>query len=166
MRVLVAIASKHGATMAIGNSMAQQLRSAGFDTFVAPVDSVDDVGEFDAVILGSAVYAGHWVGAARDFVEGNSAALASRPVWLFSSGPLGDPPKPVDDPVDAAHTAARIGARGHRVFGGRIDPKALGFGERAVVRVVHAPEGDFRPWDEIRAWTRGIAVSLVASTVP
>jgi hypothetical protein len=49
---------------------------------------------YDAVVLGSAVYAGHWLKPARALADRCAAALRARPVWLFSSGPVGDPAKP------------------------------------------------------------------------
>jgi len=78
-----------------------------------------------------------------------------------ASGPLGVPPKPESDPVDIPALVARTRAREHRVFTGRLDTNRLGLGERIVVKGVRAAEGDFRPWDEIRAWAREIAVALV-----
>ena len=56
------------------------------------------------------------------------------------------------------------GAREHRVFGGRLDKRGLGFGEKALVRMVGAADGDYRPWDEIEAWADEIASILTAST--
>jgi menaquinone-dependent protoporphyrinogen oxidase len=69
------------------------------------------------VVLGSAVYAGHWLKPARDLVARCGPALAARPVWLFSSGPVGDPPKPEEDPVDVAEVLAATSAREHRLGG-------------------------------------------------
>ena len=57
---------------------------------------------------------------------------------------------------------ALVGARGHRTFPGMVDRKRLGFGEKAIMAAVQAPEGDYRPWDEIEAWAREIAAALVA----
>jgi menaquinone-dependent protoporphyrinogen oxidase len=82
------------------------------------------------------------------------------PVWLFSSGPLGDPPVPVDEPAEVTALGAAIGARGHRLFAGRLDRQELRWAERAAARVVHAPEGDFRDHDEIRRWASEVASSL------
>jgi hypothetical protein len=58
---------------------------------------------------------------AKDFAERRAAELAARPVWLFSSGPIGDPPKPVEDPADVGPLLAATGAREHRVFAGRLE---------------------------------------------
>jgi menaquinone-dependent protoporphyrinogen oxidase len=87
-------------------------------------------------------------------------ALAARPVWLFSSGPIGDPPKPEEDPVDVAELLAATGARDHRVFAGRLVRRQLAFGDKAIAVALRVPEGDFRDWTEIKGWAAGIADAL------
>jgi menaquinone-dependent protoporphyrinogen oxidase len=163
MRVLVSAASRHGATAVIGEQIGGVLARAGLLVDVRPPDEIVDVEPYDAVVLGSAVYAGHWLEPARRFVAQNRAALAARPVWLFSSGPVGEVPMPTGDPADVAQLREQTGAREHRVFAGRIDKAQLGLGERVIVRAVGAREGDFRPWAEIEAWAAGIALSLRAA---
>ena len=81
-------------------------------------------------------------------------------IWLFSSGPIGDPPKPEDDPVDIADIQQQIGARGHKVFAGKIDKSKLSFGENAIMIAVRAPEGDFRDWHAIAAWANDIGDTI------
>ena len=99
---------------------------------------------------------------AREFVERHAAELKAKPLWLFSSGPIGDPPKPQEDPVDTSSLMDLAGARNHRVFAGKLDRRALNFGEKAIAIALRAPEGDFRDWDEIRGWAAGIARALEA----
>ena len=52
------------------------------------------------------------------------------------------------------------GAIDHQVFPGRLVKSELGLGERVVVAGVRAPYGDYRPWDDITTWARGIANRL------
>jgi menaquinone-dependent protoporphyrinogen oxidase len=160
MRVLVSAASKYGATTEIAETIARTLGEHGLDAAVIPPEEVGSVEDFDAVILGSGVYAGHWLKPAKELIERSGAALSSRPVWLFSSGPIGDPPKPQEDPVDVAELMEATKARGHRVFAGKLEKKRLSFGERAIVVAFRAAEGDFRDWDEIGGWSSEIATSL------
>jgi menaquinone-dependent protoporphyrinogen oxidase len=163
MHVLVTAASKHGGTAEIAEEIRAELVRNGLEATVeAPRDAID-VARYDSVVIGSAVYAGHWLAQARSFVDANRAELARKPVWLFSSGPLGDPLKPTEEPADAGPIADRVQARGHRVFGGRLDRSDLGFGERAIVRLVRAPDGDYRRWDDVRAWAKDIARDLAAA---
>ena len=96
----------------------------------------------------------------RELAERLAEELVARPVWLFSSGPIGDPPKPDEDPVDVASVMETTGAGGHAVFAGKIDKSRLGFGELAIVSALKVSEGDFRDWDEIRRWATGIAQEL------
>ena len=55
-----------------------------------PPAKVSAVEEFDPVVLGSAVYLGQWMKPARELAERSASALAARPVWLFSSGLVGE----------------------------------------------------------------------------
>ena len=160
MRVLVTAATRHGATAEIAAAIGEVLAGQGLDPTVTAPEQVEAVDGYDAVVLGSAVYAGHWLPAASAFVERNRAALRERPVWLFSSGPVGDPPKPDEDPVDVADILASTGACEHRVFAGKLLRGQLSFPERAIVSALRVPEGDFREWPEIRRWAAGIAAAL------
>ena len=158
MKVLVAAASKHGATHEIAAAIGRDLGERGFVVEVRDVADLDAIGDADACVLGSAVYVGQWLGPARHFVEANAEALAAVPTWLFSSGPLGDPLKPDEEhAVDVDQIVAATGAREHRLFAGKLDKGKLGFGERAVVLAVRAADGDYRNWDEIGAWAGEIA---------
>lgn len=163
MTVLVAFASRYGATEGIAQAIADVLREAGHEVTVVASDARPDVESFDAVIVGSAVYAGHWLAPAKDLITASADALRARPVWLFSSGPVGEPPKPAEDPVDTEPMAEASGARDHRVFSGRLDRSVLRFSDKAIAAALRAPEGDFRDWDDVRAWATDIAAALEAN---
>ena len=172
LRVLVTAASRHGATQEIAAAIASGLaespagRTAGLTAVVLPIEQHTDPGGFAAVILGSAVYAGRWLEPARTYAAIRAGGLRQRPVWLFSSGPIGTPPFPPEEPHDVTPLLQMTRAREHRVFPGRLDKARLGFGERAMVTAMRAPLGDFRDWADIRAWADGIAAELVGAPVP
>jgi len=166
MNVLVTVASKHGSTGEIGELIAGVLRDASLVVESRSPETVRDVAPFDAVVLGSAIYAGRWLQPARAFVDRHADALARRPTWIFSSGPIGDPPLPAAESMEAAEIAARLGARDLRTFAGRLDRAQLGFMERTVTRALKAPEGDFRDLDAIRSWADEIAIALQTAEVP
>ncbi len=160
--VLIASASKHGSTFDIADEIARVLTARGLRVTDKPIEEIDSVNAFDAVVIGSAVYVGRWMPEAVTFISRHAAALTARPVWLFSSGPIGEPPKPTEDPANLAEMIAKTGARGHRIFAGRLEPDRLGLGERAIVAMLRAPKGDFRDFAAIGAWAAEIADELVA----
>jgi menaquinone-dependent protoporphyrinogen oxidase len=164
MKVLVTAASRHGATMEIARAIGEGLIEHHHEASVMPVEEVATIEGYAAVVVGSALYAG-WLKPAKRFVESNADALRARPVWLFSSGPLGDPLKPEEDPAMAAPMVEASGARDHRVFAGKLDKGGLNLVEKAMVKAVHAVEGDYRDWDEVRAWAFQIADALHGITV-
>jgi menaquinone-dependent protoporphyrinogen oxidase len=163
MRALVAVASEHGATLEIADMIGATLARRGIETDIRPVDRVTDLATYEAVVVGSAVYVGQWLKPAREFVEEHTDELAARPTWMFSSGPIGDPPKPdaatavkVDDLVERVH------ARDHRLFAGRLEPARLGLVQRVVARAVRAAPGDYRDWNAIQEWATSIADGLAS----
>jgi menaquinone-dependent protoporphyrinogen oxidase len=162
MRVLVTTASKHGSTEEIGRFIGEVLVEQGIEVGALPPEDVISLHRYDAVIMGSAVYAGHWMTSMKKMAHRLAPELLDRPVWLFSSGPIGDPPKPDEDPVDVAPLIEGTGARGHAVFAGKLDKGVLGFAEKAIVAAFKVSDGDFRDWDEIRGWAIGIAEELKA----
>jgi len=168
MSILVAYAGKHGATQGI----AETLRAAGQDAEVRPVKAAGDLAGYEAVVLGSAAYCWSWLTEATEFVRRNRAVLADRPVWLFSSGPLGTAAtdaqgrdlRVVAEPKEIAELREAINPRDHRVIFGALDRSKLGFAERVVAKMPASrallPEGDFRDWQDLEAWAESIAHEL------
>ena len=181
---LIVYGSRHGGTRGIAERIGDVLRSEGIEAVVTAAGVAGDIGPADAVIVGSGVYMGSWLDEPLEFLRRNREALAGTPTWLFSSGPLRGSSKenadvdpitnalgPADGPgsggrkqVDALSEA--IGPRDHHVFDGAFDPTdpPRAFTERMVRMMPGSkkilPPGDFRDWDEIDAWARGIAAAL------
>ncbi len=174
MNVLVAYSSRHGATGGIAERIAETLRDAGLDARARSVESVRDLDGYDACVIGGAAYMFHWLKDSVTFVRRHRRVLASMPVWLFSSGPLGE--GPVDEqgrdkktaaiPKELPELAELVGAREYRVFFGayRKGQQPIGLGERIASMIPAArdamPDGDFRDWAEIDGWAREIAIAL------
>ena len=176
MKVLVAYASRTGFTKGIAEFVGEKLRVRGLRVDVGEADSVRNAAEYDAFVVGSAVYMFHWAKEVKQFVSKNKDLLAGRPVWVFSSGPVGPSPTnakgedllTVSGPNDIGELLESIKPRDHRVFFGGLDGSrltgAIGLAYRMARRSESArremPEGDFRNWKEIEAWTNKIADAL------
>jgi menaquinone-dependent protoporphyrinogen oxidase len=188
-KVLVVYGSRHGGTQGIAVRIGAILALDGIDATVTPADRASDVDDIDAFVVGSGVYMGSWLKEPIAFLERHQALLATRPVWLFSSGPLpgSSREKPDVDPLESAlgpaegpgsggrkriaELSAAIKPRDHRVFLGAYDPtdSPKGMSERFVRMMPGSkrllPTGDFRDWYAIEAWTREIGRSLAAVEV-
>jgi menaquinone-dependent protoporphyrinogen oxidase len=166
MRLLVTAASRYGSTAEIATELGKALRGAlpGVGVDVVPTGRVVDIAGYDAVVLGSAVYFGRWLDEARWQATTHADSLRQRPVWLFSSGPVGDPSLPDTEPAEAAELAAAIGAREHVVFPGALHREQLGRRERLAVGLLHVADGDQRDWPAVRAWADRIAADLRVET--
>lgn len=157
MRILVVAASKHSSTAEVADAIGTELESLGHAVRREPVETAE-VGDAEAVVLGSAVYMSRWMGPARDFAERDAAALAAVPTWVFSVGLAG---AEADDPLRIeAKVLDGVSPVGATVFNGRIDSAMLSLRERSVTRLTKAPEGDLRDWDAVRAWARSIDAEL------
>jgi menaquinone-dependent protoporphyrinogen oxidase len=165
--VLVAYASKHGSTAEIATAIGQKLGERGHIVEVRSAGDVRDVRNYDAVVVGSAVYMSHWQKDGLNLLKRYERDLRERQTWLFSSGPTGGSEK--SDPVlaeartsvtavspikEVADRGERIGARGHATFPGKVGEEATGLLERWM------PRGDWRDFDAIRKWADGISEEL------
>ena len=161
-RVLVAYASQGGSTAQIAQSIGLALLDAGCDIDVRPARQVERLSGFSCVIVGSALYHGVWMPEAFKFLRRHRAELARVPVWLFDSGPLDRSAEGhlLPLPRGVASLAASIGVRGHVTFGGRLGRTDLTVAERLLVIEGHG--GDFRNFEDIRAWSEQIARVLAA----
>jgi len=164
-QVLVAYASKYGATLEIAEKIGQALRETGLSADVIPVHRVSNPDAYKAVVLGSAVYIGGWRREAAGFLKSNEKALADMPVWLFSSGPTGegDPATLLQGwrfPKALQPIADRIRPRDIALFHGALDMNKPNFVEKWMIKNMETPFGDFRNWVAITSWAAAIADEL------
>jgi menaquinone-dependent protoporphyrinogen oxidase len=178
MKVLVAYASKHGATTLIAERIGDALRAHGLATDVQQIKDITDLSGYDAFVVGGAVYFGSWMKEVTSFVEHNAPMLAEHPVWLFSSGPLGTQPtdaqghdlRTVSAPKQLESVASAVNARDHHVFFGALDHNKFGVTERLLWALPASRslfiEGDFRDWVDVETWAAGISDQLQHEAAP
>lgn len=152
--ILVTYASRYGTTREVAEGIASTLREQYVNVDVRPAVEVDDLGPYDAVVIGGGIYMGRWHRDARGFVREFAEELSDMPVAVFALGPLTDKP---EDHAASTKQLERALARlpvqpfAVRVFGGAIDPRKLHFPFN------HMPAADVRDWDAIRAWAAQLA---------
>jgi menaquinone-dependent protoporphyrinogen oxidase len=156
MRVLVTWGSERGGTEAIARAIGDTLRDEGFDVDVISPRAAAKAANFDAAIVGGALYANRWHPAARRFVRRRQRDLRRVPLWFFSSGPLDDSSDRRDIPptLQVQTLMDHVGALGHATFGGRLTADARGFPASAMAKT-HS--GDWRNLPRVRAWAADIA---------
>ncbi|MFD5625228.1 flavodoxin domain-containing protein [Streptomyces sp. NPDC127072] len=160
--VLVAYGTTNGSTARIAETIAEVLREEGLSAEAVPARSVTDVEPYDAVVVGGGLYAGRWHKDARRFVRRHGRALAGRPLWFFSSGPLDASASERDIPPapGVQRAMARLDAREHITFGGCLEEGATGFIARRIVS--SGKGGDFRDFAQIGEWATRIGTESTA----
>lgn len=159
-KVLVAYGTTNGSTAEIAEAVAAVLTKEGCAAQALPARTVAGVTDYDAVVVGGGLYAGRWHKDARRFLRRHRVALADRPLWLFSSGPL-DPSAGERDipPVPGLRRAmTRLDAREHVTFGGCLREGAKGRIAKMILR--SGKGGDFRDFDRIEEWAAKLADDL------
>jgi len=168
MTVLVAYASKRGSTAEIAETIAATLRREGLRVCLERCEDVRSLDNYDAVVLGSAVYMKRWRGDARNFLKKHRKPLRQMPFWVFSSGPVGDPAEDNPDwnePPKLVEKVEELGGKDHVVFGGCLPTEPTGFMEQAMVQGVPPEYRDRRDWNEIRDWAKQISADLATAHV-
>jgi menaquinone-dependent protoporphyrinogen oxidase len=164
-KILVTYASKHGSTAEIAERIARSIEKEGNDVNICPVDKAGDPLNYSTIIIGTAVYIGKWRKAAVDYLKRNQIELANTKVWMFATGPTGE-----GDPDDLLNgwkypdslkpVIENINPFDIKIFHGALDDSKLDIMEKLAIKMVKAPLGDFRDWDEVEKWAVNISNSL------
>jgi menaquinone-dependent protoporphyrinogen oxidase len=166
-KVLVAYSSKYGATKEIAEKIGEVLEKESVSVEVLPLKKVKKLDDYQAAVIGSAVYIGQWYKPTTKFLQKNQNTLAAMPVWLFSTGPSGegDPVELLQGwkyPVILQSVIDNIKPRDVAVFGGYLNEEKIGRMEKWVVKRVGGSFGDFRDWEMITAWAEKAGKALKA----
>src|SRR5512136_1221382 len=158
--ILLAYATRYGSTQEVAETITAALREAGFEVDVQPMQEVKTLANYDAVVLGAAIYNARWHPDAHQFLSQHQESLNTRPVVIFALGPL--------SASDAAKRNSRrqldkelgkypwLKPAAVEVFAGKYDPSkpGMGFFERLL------PARDYRDWNAIRTWATALPAQL------
>jgi len=161
MKVLVATGSKYGSTREVGVAIGEVLSEAGFEVEVQDACDVLSVHYYDAIVVGSAVYGGLWRRDASDLVRDHMIELRRREVYMFSVG-METVVRPGQKLDEADGLAREVGAKTHQRFPGALEYEHLNVGEKAIIRALNPPRGDFRDFAAVRNWADQVASELRA----
>ena len=168
LTLVVAAASRHGGTCEIADRLASTLQAdlpLGWRVVRPELSDLRVFDDADAVVLGSAIYYGHWMRSASHALR----YLKNAPLfelWLFSTGPVSGVESEKAQIISADSMVDTGRAVEHKVFGGRLDIAEVTWVERAVIKAVHAIPGDHRDWDQVDDWAHHIAQQLTVLPSP
>jgi menaquinone-dependent protoporphyrinogen oxidase len=164
-KVLVVYGTGSGCTSGIAEQIGKTLAENGATVDVKPATDKPDASAYDAVVVGSGVRGGTWHAPVREWVKSNSATLKSKPLAMFTVGLMireegkRDEVAGYGKPVVDENGLAPIGTG---LFAGWNEPKSFSLPERLIMKVMKAPQGDFRDMAAVSEWTRSVAPQLIA----
>jgi len=158
--ILLAYASRFGSTQEVAETITAVLREAGLEVDIKAMEQVETVTQYDAVVLGAAIYNAKWHAGAHQFLSQHLESLRQRPLAIFTLGPLSSSEaakrnsrRQLDSELAKYPWLKPVAVE---IFAGKYDPSkpGLGFFDRFV------PARDLRNWDAIRAWANALSVQL------
>ena len=158
--VLVAYGSRYGSTAEIAEQIGAVLQEHGLPVLVTRAGQAGDLSQYRAAVIGSGIYAGRWERDAARLLKRGRKALEAMPLWIFSSGPVGEWPEPEVLPPGAERKARRAGARDHALFGGRVPSDSSSWIVRRMAQRTDPEHADLRDWQRIRDWAAGVAQEI------
>lgn len=168
--ILVAYATAAGSTGGVANMIGETLAKTGNHVDVRPVQSVTQLEDYDAVVLGSAIHGGKWLPEAVSFLQANQQRLNQVPTAFFLVGLMANKKdeatqKLVDQFLAAERALVKPVAEGHFVGAmfTKDRPGLEGFGMRFFIAYcgLGFRGGDFRDPSAIRSWAESVQPLLV-----
>ncbi len=167
-RILVTYGTKYGSTAEIATHIATRFTAADFDTDTLEANLGIDVTKYDALIVGSPVYASRWLPEPALILIANHERIHDIPVALFSVGMIdvkhpGKLSEEHDAWIEKAFTREEINLNiiATTTFNGAYHRRNLPLWMRIVDSILRiTPHGDFRQWDEIENWADETVITL------
>jgi menaquinone-dependent protoporphyrinogen oxidase len=169
-KILVAYASEFGTTGEVAKAIGEVLCQEGNTVETKWVKHVTDMQHYNAFIVGSAIQYDRWMPEATEFIIANQTILSKRPVAFFftclvlskQSEKAAHKAKTYSDKLYSLVPHVKPVSVGR--FAGVLDYSKMSFFFRLIARgifvIVRVQEGDYRDWDAIRSWAKGIHLKL------
>jgi len=157
--LLLTYATRYGSTQEVAEAITTTLREGGIKVDIQSMQDVKNLDNYNAVVLGAAIYNARWHPEAHKFLSKYQETLKQLPVAIFALGPLST--------SDAAMLRSRrqldielekypwLKPVAVEMFVGKSDPAKLGVFERMFTKA-----SDHRDWKAIRAWANYLATQL------
>jgi menaquinone-dependent protoporphyrinogen oxidase len=166
-KVLIVYAGRAGSTGEVAKVIGQTLSDAGASADVRSVSDENDLSNYKAVIVGSAISVGRWLPEAVNFVKKHRDELSRMPAAYFvvCSTMKDDTPENRKkvlaylDPV--RKVAPNIEPVDTGLFAGVVDFSKLSFMDKSMLKIKGASEGDFRNWAAIKKLVTDVAPMLL-----
>ena len=164
--LLIAYVTRGGSTAEVAEALGVSLREAGILVQVEPMNQVESLLGWKALIVGAPLYMGGFPGDLYKFFQRHRETLDVLHPWCFVLGPTRNNPKDFESARDQAEkqfkkypwfTPAEL-----RIFGGKWDPMTMPFPFSLLLKLPanpmrKIPASDIRDWAAIREWGQGIA---------
>ena len=158
--ISVTYATSYGSTEEVAQTVAETLRSGGFEVEVQAAKKVSSLSAYQAVVLGAPLYMFHWHADARNFLSRQRAALASLPMAIFALGPFHNKAEELQSAREQLDKELAkfpwLKPAAIEVFAGKFDPAKLRFPYNLMPPLKKMPASDERDWEAIRAWAAGL----------
>ncbi|MBS1806016.1 MAG: flavodoxin domain-containing protein [Acidobacteria bacterium] len=170
-QVLIAYCTRSGSTAEVAEAIGKSVNGAGMSAQVKAIADVESIPTGTEVVLGTAIYIGHFPKEFHRFLTRFESELSNVRPWVFVLGPTEKERKQ----FAAAEEQARRELGKHptlrpsdmRVLGGRFDPTHLNLPfPMNLIQMLPAnpmrklPASDIRDWDWIHRWAEAIAEEI------